>query len=51
MLYGGFDSLPKIDRNAHIRERYASGEGLSDLAKEFEISPQRVYQIVQGLSR
>ncbi|MCB9450250.1 MAG: hypothetical protein H6672_02355 [Anaerolineaceae bacterium] len=29
-----------------MRKRYALGEGLSDLAREYGISPQRVYQIV-----
>ena len=27
---------------------YTSGEGLSDLAREFRLSPQRVFQIVNG---
>jgi DNA-directed RNA polymerase sigma subunit (sigma70/sigma32) len=34
-------------RNEIIRLRYAAaGESLSDLAHEFGISPQRIYQIV-----
>jgi hypothetical protein len=41
------EKMPK-NRNERIRERYALGEALSELAREFGISPQRVYQIVQG---
>lgn len=41
------ENLPD-NRNARIRERFALGEALSDLAREFGISPQRVYQIVRG---
>ena len=37
----------KQERNSLIRARHAAGEGLSDLAREYEISPQRVWQIVQ----
>jgi hypothetical protein len=32
--------------NEVIRTRYQMGEGLSDLANENSISPQRVFQIV-----
>ena len=43
------DKTPrKIDRNAAIHARYLMGELVSDLAKEFGISQQRVYQILQG---
>ena len=38
----------KEERNRLIRARHAAGEGLSDLAREYEISPQRVWQIVQS---
>ena len=34
-------------RNAEIIRRYASGEGISELAREYGISPQRVFQIVK----
>ena len=40
----------KEGRNRVIRARHAAGEGLSDLAREYEISPQRVWQIVQSRS-
>lgn len=40
-------TVPEI-RDAIIRERYAAGERLSDLAREYGISPQRVYQIVNA---
>jgi Mor family transcriptional regulator len=29
-----------------VRERYAQGETISDLAREYGISPQRVFQVV-----
>lgn len=40
-----------ISRNDLIRLRHQSGETLSDLANEYSISPQRVYQIVAHLGR
>ncbi|MFC1959251.1 helix-turn-helix domain-containing protein [Chloroflexota bacterium] len=36
------------ERNQAIRARYKTGESLSDLARLFGLSPQRVYQIVRG---
>ncbi|MDK3160759.1 helix-turn-helix domain-containing protein [Kamptonema cortianum] len=39
------------NRNERIRQRYATGEALSDLAREYGISPQRVYQIVRNRNR
>ena len=39
--------ISKEERNSIIRARHAAGEGLSDLAREYEISPQRVWQIVR----
>jgi Mor family transcriptional regulator len=38
-------------RNEEIRKRHAAGERLSDLARVFGISPQRVYQIVNFKSK
>ena len=38
----------KEERNRIICTRHAAGEGLSDLAREYQISPQRVWQIVQS---
>jgi hypothetical protein len=35
-------------RCEQICARYKAGEGLSDLAREFAIGPQRVWQIVNG---
>jgi hypothetical protein len=59
-LYAGF-VLPhkpvtqkqprKIERNAEIIARHAAGEGLSNLAREFGLTPQRVYQIVHRKRR
>ncbi len=38
-------------RNHMLQRRHAEGESLSDLAREFRISPQRVHQIVRGRKR
>ena len=46
ILYSDFISHDTKARNELIRQRYAVGEGLSELAREFGISPQWVYQIV-----
>lgn len=45
-LTGIKSAQPNVSRNEAIRHRYAKGESLSDLASEYGISPQRVYQIV-----
>lgn len=42
------DTLKKADRNAEIRAWYASGMSVPDLAKEYGISKNRVYQILRG---
>ena len=42
----GLKHALQLSRNELIRKRYTLGEGLSDLAREYSISPQRVYQIV-----
>ena len=56
-LYAGFsfpdkpinqNHVKKSARNTEIRTRFAAGEGLSDLAREYGLTPQRVYQIVHG---
>jgi Mor family transcriptional regulator len=39
------DGTP-LPRNKLIQMRYDAGEGLSDLARAFGLSPQRVYQVV-----
>jgi helix-turn-helix resolvase-like protein len=38
-------------RDEIIHKRHAAGEGVADLAREFGISPQRVYQIVNFNSK
>ena len=38
--------LSKLERNQHIRARYADGESIADLAREYKISDQRVFQIL-----
>jgi hypothetical protein len=43
------DWIPEeTQRNAEIRQRYAEGELVRDLAQDFGISEQRVSQIVRG---
>ena len=49
MVYYQRDRNPVFtisQRDERIRERYAQGEALSNLAREYSISPQRVFQIV-----
>lgn len=47
LIAGGIRrSREQPSRNELIRLRYAAGETLSELARAFGISPQRVYQIV-----
>lgn len=38
--------LSSEQRNMLIRQKYEAGEGLSDLARYYGITPQRVYQIL-----
>jgi Mor family transcriptional regulator len=38
----------KYERNRRIRARYAQGETVVDLAAAFDISQQRVSQILRG---
>ena len=38
----------KANRNAEIRALYAAGMSVPDLAKEYGISKNRVYQILRG---
>jgi Mor family transcriptional regulator len=38
----------KHRRNQEIRERYAQGETIIDLAEAFEISAQRISQVLRG---
>jgi Mor family transcriptional regulator len=52
LLYPGVSQrMTAANRNHIIRQRFADGEGLSDLAREYGISPQRVYQIVHNRNR
>ena len=46
-----YDTKPenKADRNTEIRNRHASGESYSQLAEFFEISSQRVGQVMHAL--
>ncbi len=45
-LYSDFLLNTKSSRDELIRKRHAKGESLSELARAYGISPQRVYQIV-----
>ena len=42
--------LTKQQRNVLIRARHAVGETLTDLAREFGISPQRAWQIMREIN-
>lgn len=35
-------------RDVLIKQRFEEGEALTDIAVDFDISPQRVWQIVRG---
>jgi hypothetical protein len=51
LIYYDHDFTPRLttaQRNNLIRERYAAGEKISELARAFGISPQRIFQIVRG---
>ena len=45
------DVVHPLSRREQILQRYKGGESLSDLAREYGISPQRVWQIVQDGKR
>ena len=40
--------LPTQERNGLIRAQYAAGVSQAELARQFAISYQRVYQILRG---
>jgi len=44
-------NLTTAERDQRICERRLAGESLSALAREYDISPQRVWQIVSKLGR
>ena len=48
LLYPFPGMLTIIDRNVLIKQRFEGGESLTDIAVDFDISPQRVWQIVRG---
>lgn len=37
-----------VERDVLIKYRFEEGESLTDIAVDFNISPQRVWQIVRG---
>ena len=48
--YGILRSYAPQSRNEVIRARFADGESLSDLAAIYEVSPQRIFQIVNVMN-
>jgi hypothetical protein len=40
------EHFSKSERNQQMRIRYVNGESIADLAKEYDVSDQRVFQIV-----
>ena len=54
VIYYEQDFLPRLTTkqcDQHIRERSKQGENKSALVREFDISPQRVDQIIRGKRR
>lgn len=43
-----YGTLPKPERNYLIRTRYAQGQTMEALAREFKITVQRVEQIINA---
>jgi hypothetical protein len=48
LLYLFSSMLTIAKRNVLIKQRFEEGESLTDIAVDFDISPQRVWQIVHG---
>ena len=42
-------TTPPTPADALIKQRFEEGEALTDIAVDFNISPQRVWQIVRGM--
>jgi Mor family transcriptional regulator len=42
-----YPPIPTYIRDQRIRARHAEGESLSELARVYGVSPQRIYQIIQ----
>ena len=40
-------TMPQLERNGRIRMAYSTGTPVPDLVREYQISSQRVYQILQ----
>ena len=54
IFYSDLDQPQRLttkQRNEQLRKRFANGERISDLAREFGITPQRVHQIVKSTSK
>jgi hypothetical protein len=49
LAYNSYDPYgANADRNAHILTQYADGVSIAALANQYGLTPQRVYQIIQG---
>ena len=48
LLYPFPGIVTVAERDVLIRQRFEDGESLTDVATDFDISPQRVWQIVRG---
>jgi Mor family transcriptional regulator len=48
LLYPFPGMITIADRNVLIKQRFEEGEALTDIADDFDISPQRVWQILRG---
>jgi DNA-binding CsgD family transcriptional regulator len=48
LLYPFDGTMSIAERNKHVLRRFASGESLTEIADDYEISPQRVFQIISS---
>ena len=48
LLYPFPGMVTIAERDVLIKQRFEEGEYLTDIATDFDISPQRVWQIVRG---
>jgi hypothetical protein len=42
---------PKVERNQKIKEQFACGYTMAELAQHFEVSEQRIHQIIHSARR
>jgi hypothetical protein len=41
----------KVARNDEIRDRFANGETIADLARDYDLTDQRVFQIIHSRNK